>query len=345
MYGYWERSQALIVLLLVTAYIYWQRRALWYWITGFVFPGTLTLSPASRVLVIAPHCDDETLGAGGAIHLAAQMGCKIKVVLMTNGDGSRSGAAGQFRRLRPRASEYITYAYRRQGETLKAMARLGLNGDSVIFLGYPDRGLAVLWAKYWGQDRLYRSAFTGQIFSPYRNAYTQAAPHCGVQVADDLKEIVMDFRPSHVFVPHALDLHPDHWATHAFAMYAFRSLAREGRFIPPTLYAYLIHRGKWPLPRGFFPRVTLTPPKPLAGSEPGWTSLALPEEAILAKRAAVLCYRSQIRFMRKYLLSFVRRNEIFVPVPLLPETTGQFENDPVLPPVTAPEVTAGKEAI
>jgi LmbE family N-acetylglucosaminyl deacetylase len=49
-------------------------------------PPQLDLSPARRVLVIAPHPDDETLGCGGTLARLAPV-CEIHVLLVTNGDG------------------------------------------------------------------------------------------------------------------------------------------------------------------------------------------------------------------------------------------------------------------
>jgi LmbE family N-acetylglucosaminyl deacetylase len=40
---------------------------------------------ATRVLVIAPHPDDEILGCGGTLYQLAKQGALIKVVIATNG--------------------------------------------------------------------------------------------------------------------------------------------------------------------------------------------------------------------------------------------------------------------
>jgi hypothetical protein len=47
----------------------------------------MPFSPATRLLVVAPHPDDETLGAGGLIQRVRHAGGAVKVVFMTNGDG------------------------------------------------------------------------------------------------------------------------------------------------------------------------------------------------------------------------------------------------------------------
>jgi LmbE family N-acetylglucosaminyl deacetylase len=40
---------------------------------------------AKRVLVVAPHPDDESLGCGGLIASLAQKGCRFYVVFTTDG--------------------------------------------------------------------------------------------------------------------------------------------------------------------------------------------------------------------------------------------------------------------
>ena len=41
-----------------------------------------------RVLVLAPHPDDETIGCAGVIMHALKSGAKVKVVYLTNGDNN-----------------------------------------------------------------------------------------------------------------------------------------------------------------------------------------------------------------------------------------------------------------
>lgn len=48
----------------------------------------IALDGYDRVLVVAPHPDDETLGAGGLIAIAAEAGLPVHVVLVSRGEGS-----------------------------------------------------------------------------------------------------------------------------------------------------------------------------------------------------------------------------------------------------------------
>src|SRR5688572_24119642 len=90
-------------------------------------PETWTAPPLGSVLVLAPHPDDETCGAGGALILHRRQGDSVRVVFLTdgvNGDPrQRHGTKAQFAALR-------------RGEAAGAAARLG--GLEVEFLGLPD---------------------------------------------------------------------------------------------------------------------------------------------------------------------------------------------------------------
>lgn len=83
---------------------------------------------AQRVLVLAPHPDDEIFGCGGVLALYAQQGAHIDVVVVTDGAGFSVDAE----RDRVRST--------RQQETVQALQQLNI--ASVKFLDFPDRSLA-----------------------------------------------------------------------------------------------------------------------------------------------------------------------------------------------------------
>lgn len=273
----------------------------------------LAVERNSRFLIIAPHSDDEILGAGGLMYMAAQAGCAVHVAMLTNGDGyNRAALGGQSRRWRPTPARAIAFAYERQRETLQALERLGLDADSLTFLGYPDRGLIHMWDRHWQSDMPYRSRFTGATHSPYDNSFTPNAPFSGMSLVADLEHILGQFQPTHIVVPHPNDFHGDHWAGCCFTLYALERLRTHGNLrTQPIVLQYLVHQGPWPRPRGFRPGLGLQPPVTYAGLRFPWVTLPLTRAAVAHKHDALLCYRSQMVFMRTYLLSFVRSNELF----------------------------------
>ena len=50
-------------------------------------PTELAVKRGERLLVVAPHPDDETLGAGGLIQRVLAHGGTVRVMLVTAGDG------------------------------------------------------------------------------------------------------------------------------------------------------------------------------------------------------------------------------------------------------------------
>lgn len=95
-----------------------------------IIPYQKTDLTGRRVLVFAPHPDDETIGCGGSLALHTRAGDPVRVVFLTNGaKGDFSGKANR--------DEYIEA---RRKEAIKASLVLGIR--DVDFWGYEDRDLA-----------------------------------------------------------------------------------------------------------------------------------------------------------------------------------------------------------
>ncbi|MGC8862470.1 MAG: PIG-L deacetylase family protein [Armatimonadota bacterium] len=270
------------------------------------------------IIVFAPHCDDETLGCGGMLAAAHANGARVRVVLVTNGDGFRIGAAQAYRTVRVTPAMCIDYALRRQKETLSALRALSIPSRAVTFLGYPDRGIAALWNDYYAFDRLYVSHATATDHSPYPNSYTLYAPYCGESLLDDIARIIRSERPTDIYLPHPSDNHSDHYATYCFVTAAVAQLESEG-FLGSgqvRMHTYLVHRGDWPVPRGDHPDEPLAPPHALARGDTEWFSFPLGNDIAEAKRTAIMRYRSQTAIEKGFLTSFARRNELFGNLPV-----------------------------
>lgn len=259
-----------------------------------------------RILIFAPHCDDETLSSAGVIQGALANGSKVKVVVMTNGDGFTRAAGQNFRKIRLKAEDYIKFGYLRQKETIHALEDLGLERKDIIFLGYPDRGLRYLWEKYFDSKVSYFSPLTRTFHSPYSNSYEKNVSYKGVNVVKNIESIIKSFEPDLIIYPYSRDQHPDHWATSAFVKFAILKLGYRCEE-----WQYLVHRGDWPTPFGKHPDMFLVPPFKLAFTDTKWYQVPLDELMIERKTNSILDYHSQIKVMRGFLEAFIRQNELF----------------------------------
>jgi LmbE family N-acetylglucosaminyl deacetylase len=280
------------------------------------FPQSSDLLPIilqghERLLVVAPHCDDETLGAGGMIQKALRSGMEVKVVIETNGDGYLFATMEDFRRLYPRAQDFIRMGNLRQEESIKALQSMGVPEDHVLFLGYPDRGTPALWNEYWSSSKPYRSPYSNATKSPYERTYNPQSVYAGENLLKDLVSILRSYQPDLVIYPHPDDVHPDHWGLSAFTRLALATVKRDTPGYQPSEYAYLVHRPDYPYPKGFHPSQSLLPPVTLFNLDRQWYQFDLDPSAITGKQKAVMDYRSQLPLLRGLLESFVRQNELF----------------------------------
>jgi LmbE family N-acetylglucosaminyl deacetylase len=293
------------------------------------FPPMPPLRDTDRLLVLVPHCDDETLGVGSTIHAARARGIAVRVVFLTNGDGSRSTQiAEDVRRLR--LNSFLELARLRQREATAALGELGVTPNEITFLGYPDGGTGLMWQRHWSAGTPYKSSYTGVDHSPYANSYTPNAAYCGTQVLRDVTSIMRSFRPTIVFTTHPSDTHPDHWAAYAYTRAAIESLRLRSDTQPWArdiqLLTFLVHRGLWPAPHGYHPNARLSPPAALVNTGTHWVQVPLEADARAAKKAALERYVSQTVFTPYYLRGFLRRNELFGIVPVATAESDRVHN-------------------
>jgi LmbE family N-acetylglucosaminyl deacetylase len=93
-----------------------------------IVPFSASAPAGDRVVVLAPHPDDETLGCGGSLKILSKAGKRIKVVFLTKGEKAESDIIDR-----------EGYASSREKEALRAMKVLGISDYE--FLRFPDREL------------------------------------------------------------------------------------------------------------------------------------------------------------------------------------------------------------
>ena len=315
-------------------------------------PAPVSVGRAERLLVVAPHPDDETIGAGGLIQRVRAQGGTVRILLVTAGDGYVEAVAHETGEPRPRAAEYIAYGERRLREARAAMRRLDGTQLRLQFLGFPDGGLDGLLRAHWLRTNPERSRTTGASDPPYDGeALEPDVPYDGADLRRELLNVIRETEPTIVAFPDPLDVHPDHRATGVFALLALDDYARDPHRSMPRLLAYLVHWPDWP-PGGDAKEVApgaSNEPLVLPGDLPrrglGPVSLALSDAEIDAKRAALARYASQQQVMPELLAAFVRRSEPFTRLteadlrtagPLIPSATPADRPTPAATPAPSP---------
>jgi LmbE family N-acetylglucosaminyl deacetylase len=266
-------------------------------------------SKNDRVLILAPHPDDETVGCGGIIQQAKRSGAGVRVVYLTNGDNNQFAFIVYEKRLTFKPGEFIHMGEVRRQEAIEAMKLLGLNENDLIFLGYPDFGTFTIFTRYWRSDKPFKSMFTRVSKVPYEKDLSFGAPYAGESVLRDLEKAIVDYKPTKIFVSHPADVNADHKALYLFLQVALRGLREQ---LPaPKVYPYLVHCSGWPKPRHYHPELELNPPVNFTDSKIKWLKTGLTEQELDLKHKAMLCYKSQTESSAFYLLSFCRKNELF----------------------------------
>ncbi|MCX5711241.1 MAG: PIG-L family deacetylase [Candidatus Omnitrophica bacterium] len=262
-----------------------------------------------RVLIIAPHPDDETIGCAGVIQQAKEAGAKVKVAYLTNGDCNQLAFMVYEKRITMLKGEFVHMGEVRHSEAIKAMQLLGVDKEDLIFLGYPDFGTFTIFRDYWQTNKPFKALLTRARNVPYKENLSYGAPYTADSILRDFKKIILDYKPNKIFVSHPSDVNGDHKAAYLFLQIALADLDKEVR--RPKIYPYLVHYVSWPIPRHYHPGLGLNPPAQLSHSEIDWLKLTLSSAEVEKKHQTLLAYRSQTESSAFYLLSFVRSNELF----------------------------------
>ena len=139
----------------------------------------LDLDKHTRLLIVVPQPDDETLATGGLIQAVLAVGASLRVVIVTDGDNNPWPQRWVEKRWRIDAEARARWGKRRRHEAAAALARLGVAEKHIRHYGWPDQGL------------------TGLLM-------------CDAQCEDQLVGEILDFAPTLVAAPSLTDRHPDH---------------------------------------------------------------------------------------------------------------------------------------
>jgi LmbE family N-acetylglucosaminyl deacetylase/4-amino-4-deoxy-L-arabinose transferase-like glycosyltransferase len=172
----------------------------------------------SRLLLIAAHPDDETLGCGVVLQRAVRAGAAIQVVYVTDGDNNPWPQRFIERRWRLNTNDRKRWATLRRAEALDALRLLGVRASNASFLALPDQGL------------------------------TDLLRHGGRSTLERFARIIRNWSPTHLLVPSVADTHPDHNALAVILRLMLAEFFSEN--LQMSVWTYAIH-GK---NRAFFQR-------------------------------------------------------------------------------------------
>jgi LmbE family N-acetylglucosaminyl deacetylase len=167
------------------------------------------IRPTDRVMVLAPHPDDESLATAGVLQRARAIGARTRVLFVTDGENNPWAQRAVERRWRISPADRLRWGSRRRAEAVSALSCLGLEAECARFLGYPDQGLFDL-------------------------LMTEPEP-----LIKDLVQELTGFEPSILIEPDPADRHPDHAALGVLATFALARASLDG--LEPIRLRYLVH--------------------------------------------------------------------------------------------------------
>ena len=139
-------------------------------------------SKSEKLLIVAPHPDDESLGSGGLVQRAFASQVPVRILFGTKGENNPWAQRFWERRWNIGRDERAGWGERRRQEALNALSVLGGKPDCARFLNLPDQGITGLLMK---DDPGLLALFAKEI---------------------------EEWRPTMVVIPAMRDAHPDHSA-------------------------------------------------------------------------------------------------------------------------------------
>jgi LmbE family N-acetylglucosaminyl deacetylase len=262
---------------------------------------------AVRALVISPHPDDATLGAGGLIQRVVHDGGTVRVVQMTGGDAFSVGVMTMRHGLRPTAPTYRWYATLREREGIRAMGRLGVPRAQLRFLGFPDEGLCLLAST--NRSGIFESPYTKRTSPPDAEQVVPGTMYRGDDLIRELTRLIDEFRPTLIVLPHSGDEHPDHCGTHRLVHLALADAVATG-LRPRRVLHYIVHYPQWLTVERTSD--SSTPHGPARSADWQWRTLRMTPAERTAKRLALETFHSQMLVMPTFLRTFESSAEVFI---------------------------------
>ena len=183
------------------------------------------------VLVICPHEDDEEAYAG-LIRASVEAGIPVRVVILTGGD---VGECERYYNKHCGPNEAREFGMVRMEESREALEHIGLSRDKVDILGLPDGGSGAIWKDHQKPSDPFLSVYLACDHAPYEHVLKPNLPFARDSVLATLEQIITDFHPALIALPHPDERHVDHRTTNWFTIKACQQMLREHRIDPQTI--------------------------------------------------------------------------------------------------------------
>lgn len=148
------------------------------------------MGASKRIIVFAPHPDDETLGCGGTIAKKRSEGHEVIIVFLTDGRHAFSEVLGVYSDPTPEELKEI-----RREEVKKATKILGVPEKNLIFLDFED-----------------------SVLERFRE-----------EAEEKIIRLLKENSPSEIYFPYRKDAHPDHIAANRLVINAVKKLGLNSR--------------------------------------------------------------------------------------------------------------------
>jgi LmbE family N-acetylglucosaminyl deacetylase len=163
----------------------------------------------SRLLLIAPHPDDESVACSVTLQRAVQAGSATRVVYATDGGNNPWPQRFLERRWRLDEADRRNWGRLRRQEAIDALSVMGISRDDVQFLELPDQGLTDL---------------------------LMDDPEAVIEI---FSELITDWSPTHLMIPALADTHPDHNAVAAAFHLVLQNLPPKD--LPGSILSFVVH--------------------------------------------------------------------------------------------------------
>ena len=283
-------------------------------------PSPASLQTPKKIVVFAPHPDDEVITSAGVIYKALKDKVETRVVVMTNGDfyGKAEGL-------------------RREGESVVALGLLGLPEKQITFFGYGDSTLFWVYHAMKADEVITSRAGGTETYGTRGNSHLAyhnsrfgvPAPYTRNSIREDLATYISEYAPTDIYTTSIYDSHPDHSALGQFVIDAILEVQKTKPDYFPNFHQTLVHipgDNDWPKPP-FTPNLDFQKPAFIDQTPLKWSDIeSIPVPSPMRdpnifsnlKAQAILSYHSQVRsvWLRNFvsppwLMAFVKANEFF----------------------------------